>query len=144
MRIRDILRKKGSDVVTVFPHFTVLDAMRLLVKFNIGSVVVSEDGVAIGILTERDVLRLGARDPERFRTTPVKDVMTSTLVVGEPDDTLEYVMEIVTKNRIRHLPIVEDGVLEGMVSIGDVVNHVRKNVEAENRYMRDYIQGKVY
>ncbi len=144
MKIRDILRLKGSDIVTVYPNFTVHDAMRLLVEHNIGSVVVAEDGLAIGILTERDVLRLGSRDPSSLRTTPVQDVMTKDLIVGLLDDSLEYVMEIMTKNRIRHLPIVEDGVLEGIVSIGDVVSALRQSVEAENHYMRDYIQGVAY
>jgi CBS domain-containing protein len=144
MKIRDILRIKGSDIVTVYPNFTVHDAMRLLVEHNIGSVVVAEGGQAIGILTERDVLRLGSQDPTSLRTTKVQDVMTKDLIVGLPDDTLEYVMEIMTKNRIRHLPIVEEGLLEGIVSIGDVVHTLRQSVEAENRYMRDYIQGVVY
>jgi CBS domain-containing protein len=144
MKIRDILRIKGSDIVTVFPNFTVHDAMRLLVEHNIGSVVVAESGQAMGILTERDVLRLGARDPDSLRTTKVQDVMTKDLIVGLLDDSLDYVMEIMSKNRIRHLPIVEDGVLEGIVSIGDVVNALRQSVEAENRYMRDYIRGVVY
>jgi CBS domain-containing protein len=141
MKIRDVLRLKGGDVVTVGPESTVLAAMRVLVAHNIGSVVVGEGDRIAGILTERDVLRLGAHDPALLSETTVGDAMTTDLVVGVPEDDLDYVMQVMTSNRIRHLPIVADGKLRGMVSIGDVVNAMRKTVEAENRYLRDYIQG---
>lgn len=141
MKIRDILRQKGSEVVTVAPELRVLDAMRVLVENNIGSVVVVEGGSIRGILTERDVLRLGAANPARLATDTVAETMTQDLMVGVPDDDLEYVMTVMVRNRIRHLPIVDDGRLAGMVSIGDVVNALRTSAEAENRYLRDYIQG---
>lgn len=142
MKIRDILRAKGFDVVTVPPQFPLLDAMRLLVKHNIGSLVVAEDGSVQGIVTERDILRIGAADPQQFRIKSVGEVMTKDVVVGVPDDTLDYVMEIMSQNRIRHLPVVDDGWLEGILSIGDVVNALRTRVEAENRHLRDYITGR--
>jgi len=142
MKIRSVLDHKGYDVVTVPPSFTVQDAMRLLVEHNIGSVVVTEDRKVRGILTERDILRLAAQDAASMVSRKVEDVMTRDLVVGLMDDTVEYVMEIMTKNRIRHLPILEDGWMQGILSIGDVVNALRNQVEVENRYMRDYIQGK--
>jgi len=142
MKIHEILRAKGFDVVTVPPQFPLLDAMRLLVKHNIGSLVVAEERSVKGIITERDILRLGAEDPQNLRSKAVGEVMTEDVVVGVPDDTLDYVMEIMTQNRIRHLPIVDDGWLEGILSIGDVVNALRSRVEAENRHLRDYITGK--
>ena len=142
MKISDILRTKGFDVVTVPPQFALLDAMRLLVEHNIGSLVVAEDKSVEGIITERDILRLGADDPQHFRTKAVEEVMTKDVVVGVPGDSLEYVMEIMTQNRIRHLPVVDDGWLEGILSIGDVVNALRSRVEAENRHLRDYITGR--
>lgn len=144
MKIRRLLERKGGDVVTVPPYLPLQDAMRLLVRHNIGSVVVSEDRVVQGILTERDILRLAAEDPARMATLKSEDVMTRDVIVGLPDDTLEYVMEIMTRNRIRHLPIVDDGWMAGILSIGDVVSALRTETEAENRHMRDYIQGKVY
>lgn len=143
MKIRDILRTKGHDVVTSTPDQLVLAAMRVLVKHNIGSVVVVEGGEVRGILTERDVLRLGAKDPEKLSTTKVGDVMTTNLVIGVPDDDLEYVMGVMSRNRIRHLPVLEDERLVGILSIGDVVNACQKNAETENRYLKDYIQGMV-
>jgi CBS domain-containing protein len=142
MKIRTLLQEKGYEVVTVPPSFPLREAMALLVKHNIGSVVVAQDGVVKGILTERDVLRLAARDPSGMAPLKVEEVMTRDVVVGLPDDTVDYVMEIMSRNRIRHLPVVEDGWMVGILSIGDVVNALRQKVEVENRYMRDYIQGK--
>lgn len=142
MKIRSLLEKKGYEVVTVPPSLPVLDAMRLLVAHNIGSVIVEDDNRVQGILTERDILRQAARNPEALSRLRVEEIMTREVVVGVPGDTLAYVMEIMTRNRIRHLPVVEDGWLVGIVSIGDVVDALRTDVEAENRYLRDYIQGK--
>lgn len=141
MTIRDILQSKGASVVTVAPDRTVLEAMRVLMRHRIGAVVVTDAEEVRGILTERDVLRVGAADPVALTTTRVSEAMTSDLVVGVPEDELDYVMGIMTRNRIRHLPIVTDGRLSGIVSIGDVVNACRSSVEAENRYLRDYILG---
>jgi len=144
MKIRRLLDKKGGEVVTVPPYFPLQDAMRLLVQHNIGSLVISEDRVVQGILTERDILRLAAQDPQKMPSMKAEDVMTRDVIVGIPDDTLDYVMEIMTRNRIRHLPIVDEGWMVGILSIGDVVSALRTQTEVENRHMRDYIQGKVY
>lgn len=144
MKIRDILDCKGHEVVTTGGDQTVLAAMRTLVAHNIGSVVVTEGDEIQGILTERDVLRLGSEDPERLSDTLVQDAMTHELVVGVMDDSVEYVLDVMTKNRIRHVPIVHDNRLQGIVSIGDLVSACREAVEVENRYLRDYIQGAAY
>ena len=141
MRISDILRKKGSDVVSIEPDQPVLAAVRVLSQHRIGALVVRRKDEISGILSERDVLNLAADDPARLNETRVEDAMTKDLIVGVPDDDLDYVMNIMTKNRIRHLPIVVDGRLEGIVSIGDVVNAVRREVESENRHLKDYIHG---
>jgi CBS domain-containing protein len=141
MKLRDLLNKKGYDVVTVPPSFPLRDAMRLLVEHNIGSVVVAQEKVVEGILTERDILRLAAADPAAMAAMKVEEVMTKDVVVALLDDSVDYVMEIMTKNRIRHLPVVDQGWMQGILSIGDVVNALRQKVEAENTYMRDYIRG---
>jgi len=141
MKIRDVLNEKGYDVVTVPPSFPLQDAMRLLVEHNIGSVVVATEKVVEGILTERDVLRLAAGDPATMAAMKVEDVMTRDVVVAFLDDSLDNVMELMTRNRIRHLPVVDQGWMQGILSIGDVVNGLRKKVEVENTYMRDYIRG---
>lgn len=141
MKIRDILSHKGEDVISVPPDRSVLDAMRVLVAHNIGSVVVLDGTEVVGILTERDVLRLGARETDLLSSTRVEEAMTRDVVIGFPEDDIGYVMEIMTENRIRHLPILEDEVLCGIVSIGDIVNASRTHAESENRYLRDYIRG---
>ena len=143
MKIRDVLDRKGREVVTVEPESTVLEAMRVLVDHNIGSVVVTRGDEILGILTERDVLRLGAAGPGALSDTRVADVMTVELVVGVSDDAIDYVAGIMTANRIRHLPVVDGGSLVGVLSIGDVVNAMKQAVEVENRYLRDYIRGAV-
>ncbi len=141
MKIRDLLNEKGYDVVTVPPSFPLQDTMKLLVEHNIGSVVVAREKVVEGILTERDILRLAAADPSAMAALKVGDVMTKDVVVALLDDSVDNVMEIMTKNRIRHLPIVDQGWMQGILSIGDVVNALRRKVEVENTYMRDYIRG---
>ena len=144
-KVREILRHKGTEVVTVSPEATVQDAMAVLVEHDIGSVVVTESDAVRGILTERDILRLGANGSGRLSTMRVSEAMTpqESLVIAVPDDDIAYCMQVMTENRIRHLPIMEEGDLRGIVSIGDVVNATRDHVEWENRYLRDYIRGDV-
>jgi CBS domain-containing protein len=142
MKIRDILTNKGTDVVTITPDVTVHSAVQVLVDNNIGAVVVLDGSTIAGILSERDILRLSAKDPAQLSGRTVSDVMTKKVVTGGPDDLIGHVMETMTSHRIRHLPIVEGGALAGILSIGDVVNALRSEVEGENRYMRDYIQGR--
>jgi CBS domain-containing protein len=141
MKIRDLLRTKGQDVITIDPDQPVLAAVRVLAEHRIGALIVRSGDDIDGIISERDVLNLVARDPARVAHTEVRQVMTSDVIVGLPEDDLNYVMNIMTTNRIRHLPIVEHGGLVGIVSIGDVVNAVREDVESENRHLMDYIQG---
>lgn len=141
MKISDILRNKGHDVVTIPPDRRIDEAVALLMEHRIGAVVVIEGDEIRGILTERDVLRVAADDPVRLTRDRVADHMTADLVVGVADDEIDYVMEILTRNRIRHLPVVDDGRLIGILSIGDVVNALRRGLESENRYLRDYVQG---
>ena len=141
MKIRDILRTKGAEVVQIAPDATVLDAVRVLAEHRIGALVVTRDGEIRGVVSERDVMNLTARDPESLAERPVSDIMTGDVIVAVPTDDLDYVMNIMTNNKIRHLPIVDDGELAGIVSIGDVVNEVRERVESENRHLKDYIQG---
>ena len=140
MRISDILRRKGSEVVTVSPDRTVLDAVRILVEHNIGAVVVVAEESPAGILSERDVLRLAARTTD-LSALLVGDAMTADLTVGIASDEIQSVMSVMTESRIRHLPIVEGTRLVGIVSIGDLVNALRTDVEAENRHLKQYIAG---
>lgn len=141
MRLSDILRVKGSVVVTIDPDRTVLDAASTLVDHNIGAVVVVEEGATVGILSERDILRLTAQAPEELERTSVADIMTRKVVFAGEADSLASAMESMTGNRIRHLPVVRDEELVGMVSIGDVVNALRTEFEEENQHLKQYITG---
>lgn len=155
MRIRDILQDKGTSVVTIDAGQTIHDAIGKLNKHNIGALIVTREGGKItGIITERDILRIcGDRcvslndPPERGKTacpSLVQDAMTKDLIIGVLDDAPNYLMGIMTKNRIRHLPILDDGNLAGIISIGDLVNaHLEEKV-FENRTLKNYIQGTTY
>ncbi len=141
MKIRDILRHKGHNVVTASTGDSVLQAVRVLVDHNIGGVVVVDGGEVIGILTERDILRLVARKPDELQALEVGQVMTRDVIKLAPDDDLAHVMEVMTENRIRHLPVIEEGRLAGIVTIGDVVNAFRRVAEDENVHLKQYIQS---
>jgi CBS domain-containing protein len=141
MKIREILRVKGAGVVTIAPDTPIPEAMRELVRHNIGALVVVEgDGIA-GIITERDLLRAGAEDLSRLAAARVADLMTTAVVTASADAELRSIMDTMTERRIRHLPIVEDDKLCGMISIGDVINAARQSSEAENEYLHAYIAG---
>ena len=141
MTIDEILRKKGRDVVTVTGEQSVLEAVHVLVERNIGGLVVVDGPAPVGILTERDVLRLTAKSPGRLDAIPVNEVMTREVITARPDDDLRSMMDVMTENRIRHLPVLQGGELVGIVSIGDLVNACRVSAEAENAHLRHYIQG---
>ncbi len=143
MRIQDILDSQGDRVVTTSPNGTVTDAMDVLNEHNIGAVVVIEGDSIRGILSERDVLRLGARGPELLSTATIYETMTRDVIVGLPEDEVHAAMGVMTQNRIRHLPIVRDGQLVGIVSIGDLVNAAWLEAADENQHLKDYIQGRV-
>ena len=140
MKIRDLLRAKGSVVVTVGPDLPVQEAMRVLVENGIGALVVA-DGKLRGIITERDLLRHGAEDVNRLATSRVRELMTTEVITASPEARIPEVMDTMVERRIRHLPIMEQGALVGIISIGDVVNALRQSVEVENRYLHAYIEG---
>lgn len=139
MKIREILRRKGHEVVTIGEGRSVLEAVRVLVEHDIGSLVVVEGNRPTGIITERDVLRLTARIPGELHRTSVGTVMTRDLVTATLDDGLHEMMGVMTERRLRHLPVLEDGRLVGIVSIGDLVNASWTLAKEENAHLREYI-----
>jgi len=143
MRLKDIIAKKTDPVITIGQDATVMDAVRTLVQHNIGSlVVVDAEGRVLGIITERDVLREVDLNYDELPTKKIKDAMTKKLIVGVPDDDIEYTMAVMTNNRIRHMPVIEGGKLCGIVSIGDIVKAQLHHVTYENRYLKDYIVAR--
>ena len=141
MKIEEILRNKGHDVVTITKSRSVLAAAQALVDHNIGGLVVTEGGHLTGIVTERDILRVTAQSPAELDTIPVEAVMTRDLITARPGDPLADVMEVMTEHKIRHLPVLEGDQLIGIVSIGDLVNACRLVAEEENSHLREYIHG---
>ena len=143
MKLREILEIKGAHVHTIRPDRTVLDAVALLVQHGIGALLVRDAGGAVlGIISERDVLRVCRQQSRELATVRVGDVMTRELVICVPDDDVDYAMGIVTKNRVRHLPVMDGDRVAGMISIGDLVKARLDAAEYENRYLREYIESR--
>ncbi|MFH1336294.1 MAG: CBS domain-containing protein [Candidatus Zixiibacteriota bacterium] len=143
MKVKDILKDKGTVVATIEADKLIPDAIKNLMEKRIGSLlVVDEKGAICGIITERDILKECDQRYVSLQQTKVKDVMTKNLIVASLEDDIDYVENIMTQNRIRHLPIIFGQKLEGIISIGDVVKVQHRECRVENRYMKDYISGK--
>lgn len=141
MRIHEVIRRKGDEVVTISPQATVTELLALLAEHRIGAVVVSEDGRSVaGIVSERDVVRrLHAEGPGVLQQ-PVRSIMTTEVHACAPEDELESLARTMTEHRVRHLPVVVDGELRAIVSIGDVVKHRMSELESEKDALEDYIR----
>jgi CBS domain-containing protein len=143
MKLKDILRTKGSAVVNVPDTASVLAAVRAMVAARVGSALVFDaaGGVA-GIVTERDVLKATAEHDQAVCSLAVRDVMTRDVLVAGPDDTVDYVLSLMTERRMRHVPVVDGGKVVGVVSIGDAVRAKGQLAEVEVHHLNDYISGK--
>ena len=142
MRIHELLRTKGFHVITVRPSATVLEVVGLLEEYNLGAVVVSADGREVsGIVTERDIVRRLLKGTD-FLTGPVSAIMTTEVQTCAASDTVRSLMTIMTEQRIRHLPVVDDnGRLIGIVSIGDAVKAHITEIEFERDQLEGYVSG---
>ena len=142
MRISDVLRVKGAQVVTIPPDTTVRQLLAVLAEHRIGAVVVSRDGVSVdGIVSERDVVRALAERDDAVLTEPVTTIYTADVHTVTPATELEEVARMMTERRIRHAPVMVDGSLRGIVSIGDVVKTRIGELESERDALTDYISG---
>lgn len=142
MTVAAILKTKGADVVSAQPGTSVADIARLLAEHRIGAVpVVNASGGLVGIVSERDVVRAIARSGQAVLDRAVEEVMTRKVLVCKPSDSVYDIMGLMTDNRIRHLPVVVSGKLEGLISIGDVVKFRIAEVEFEAEAMKRYIAG---
>lgn len=140
-KISEILENKGEMVLTVDINESVLDAINLMAQVNIGAVLVQEGDSIAGIFTERDYLQKIALKSLSSRDTRVGDVMTTPVISAAPTDSIQKCMETMTTCRCRHLPVVNDGKLLGIVSIGDLVKRVLDEKEAEVEHLSQYITG---
>ena len=143
MKVKDILDVKGSRVVTITENTTVFDAMLVFAANRIGSLIVEDQENNIrGIICARDVLMATLNHLEDIKTMKIKEFMSTNLIVANENDDLDYVRAVMTKNRVRHLPIFDDGKLIGLISIGDVVNAQVEEKDVELRYYKEYVADK--
>lgn len=142
MRITDVLRRKGRNVVTISPDRTVRDLLALLSEHGVGALVVSVDGVHVdGIVSERDVVRRLASEGDSILDGKVSKIMTEVVKSCVPEDSTNDLMGFMTQHRVRHLPVVVNGRLSGIVSIGDVVKYCLEELESERDQLTAYITG---
>ena len=140
MRITDLLRVKGTRVVTITPDTTVRQLLAILAEHGIGAVVVSADGTSVdGIASERDIVRAFAKRGAAAMSEPVTAIYTAEVHTVTPDTQIEEVMRMMTERRVRHAPVVLDGSLRGIVSIGNVVKNRIDELETERAALTDYI-----
>ena len=144
MLVSEVLDMKGRRVVTIDPEASVRDAVGRLVQHNVGSLpVVDAEGRLIGVVSERDVIRLIHREGESAAERRISTVMTCNPVTCRTDDLVDEVMGLMSERRIAKVPVVEDGALVGVVSVGDVIKVMYDKVSSENRHLMSYIHGDV-
>jgi CBS domain-containing protein len=141
-RVKEILDEKGHDVLQIEAESSVYEAVQQMVDAGVGSLLVTEAGDVAGIFTERDYLRRMTLEGRDDKDTAVRDVMSSPLVVVTPDTPIDECMAMMTDRRIRHLPVVDDSDVVGVVSIGDIVKFKSKQQSFEIKYLTDYITAR--
>jgi CBS domain-containing protein len=144
MKVKDLLSRATRPPVTTAGDATIREAMKSLIENNIGCLIVIDDARApIGIITERDIFRLGYKYNGKILHMKVSDHMTRKLIIGVPEDNIDYIAQVITQNRIRHIPILDETEqLCGIVSIGDVVKARMDLAEVHMRYLTEYITGR--
>ncbi|MFL5955082.1 MAG: CBS domain-containing protein [Gaiellaceae bacterium] len=141
-RVSEILAEKPGDLLTVDADDSVLNAVKQMVEANVGSLLVVVDGRIQGIVTERDYLRRVTLEGRTEKDTPVREIMTSPLIVIGPETSVDECMALMTDRRIRHLPVVDDGRVVAVVSIGDLVKFQSKQQDFQIKYLTDYITAR--
>lgn len=139
MRIADVLRSKGSAVATIAPDATVTELLAGLVEYNIGAMVVMSSEGVHGIASERDVVRQLHQRGAALLTCPVSEIMTGLTATCTPSDQVDDLSEMMTEQRVRHIPVLDGGRLAGIVSIGDVVKTRMEELHAEREQLHGYI-----
>jgi CBS domain-containing protein len=141
MRIADVLRRKGSAVATVEPTATVAELIGQLASHNVGALPVVDQDRLIGIVSERDVVRQLHATGSALLGASVADIMTTEVTTCSPGDSVEDLAGVMTERRVRHIPVVSDGTLAGIVSIGDLVKARIDLLESERAQLQNYIAG---
>ncbi len=141
--VADLLNTKGRDVWSVAPVTTVYEALEVMAEKNVGALVVVDDDKLVGIFSERDYARRLALQGKRSRETPVSEIMTRVIATVTRSHSVKDCMDVMTNQRVRHLPVLEDEKLVGVVSIGDVVFSIMSDQDTMIHQLENYIQGKV-
>src|SRR6266508_1151597 len=135
MTVETILRHKGTDVATIEPEASIRRAADWLRVKNIGALVVTSGKAVLGLISEREIVHAFSRYGETAASIPVKEIMRYDTV--SPDESVSRVMQLMTRHRVRHMPVLRDGKLAGIISIGDVVKHRLEDLECETNVLRD-------
>ncbi|MCC5943117.1 MAG: CBS domain-containing protein [Balneolaceae bacterium] len=141
MKVKEVLSHKGSDIYSIRSDETVYDAIKLMSELNIGALLVIDDGKFVGIISERDYRDKVILKGRQSKSTPVKDIMTDKVFCVSYDDDVQMCMRIMTQRKIRHLPVLKDEDLAGLISIGDVVKSVIDEQKHEIESLREFIGG---
>ncbi len=142
MNVAAVLKTKGRAVATARPHTTLMEITKKLAARKIGTIVIiGDEGKVAGIVSERDVVGAIAKGDEAVLREPVSTIMTSNVITCQEINTVDDMMDVMTKGRFRHVPVIEDDALVGIISIGDVVKHHIAEVEMEVSAMRYYLNG---
>jgi CBS domain-containing protein len=141
MTVKDILNRKGSTVYSVHPNETVYDAIKKMADLNIGALLVLDNGKVKGIVSERDYRNKVILQGRTSASTPVKDIMVKQVFCVNSSDSINLCMQLMTEKKIRHLPVLDNGDLAGIVSIGDIVKSVIEDQKVEINSLRNYIAG---
>ncbi|WP_264565582.1 CBS domain-containing protein [Flavobacterium sp. N3904] len=139
MTVNQILSTKGKEVYSIVSTITVFEALRVMGEKNIGAILVIEDGALKGILSERDYARKIVLKDKSSKKTPVSEIMERDVLTVKPSDNLDYCMELMSKRRIRHLPVIENETIIGLVSIGDVVKSIIEVQKETIKHLDSYI-----
>jgi CBS domain-containing protein len=143
MTIETILRQKGTDVATIEPEASIRRAADWLRVKNIGALVVISGKVVLGLISEREIVHAFSRHGETAASIPVKDIMRYGVITVSPEESVNRVMKLMTHHRVRHMPVLRDGELAGIISIGDVVKYRLDDLELETNVLRDaYIAAR--
>ena len=137
MSIESILRRKGTDVTTIAPDASIKRAADWLRAKNIGALVVTKESAGLGLISEREIVHAFSRYGETAGSMPVKEIMQHGFTAVSPDESVSRVMNLMTHHRVRHMPVLRDGKLVGIVSIGDVLKHRLEDLELETNVLRD-------
>lgn len=141
LTVSDLLSRKGNNTVSVHPDFTVYQALRMIADYDVGALLVIENEKLLGIFSERDYARKVALKGQRENNTLVGSVMVKELTSVAPEDKVEYCMKLITERRIRHLPVLKNNRLVGVISIGDVVKGIIDQQQATINDLESYIAG---